>query len=114
MIRRPPRSTRTDTLFPYTTLVRSHAGLSRQHHPRLCRGRAAVSVADGGDGTGEAGQRAAALGHRPPRLAAALLQPRIALFGARALRLRRTRPRAIAGRAIPAEDRKSTRLNSSH
>src|SRR3546814_4985881 len=28
MIRRPPRSTRTDTLFPYTTLFRSeHAGL---------------------------------------------------------------------------------------
>src|SRR3546814_19428654 len=25
MIRRPPRSTRTDTLFPYTTLVRSRA-----------------------------------------------------------------------------------------
>src|SRR3546814_2954824 len=24
MIRRPPRSTRTDTLFPYTTLFRSH------------------------------------------------------------------------------------------
>src|SRR3546814_17474784 len=24
MIRRPPRSTRTDTLFPYTTLLRSH------------------------------------------------------------------------------------------
>src|SRR3546814_16311517 len=24
MIRPPPRSTRTDTLFPYTTLVRSH------------------------------------------------------------------------------------------
>src|SRR3546814_14666382 len=30
MIRRPPRSTRTDTLFPYTTLVRS-ARLSRVH-----------------------------------------------------------------------------------
>src|SRR3546814_10388197 len=28
MIRRPPRSTRTDTLFPYTTLFRS---LRRQH-----------------------------------------------------------------------------------
>src|SRR3546814_3070350 len=27
MIRRPPRSTRTDTLFPYTTLFRSHAVL---------------------------------------------------------------------------------------
>src|SRR3546814_9592997 len=25
MIRRPPRSTRTDTLFPYTTLFRSQA-----------------------------------------------------------------------------------------
>src|SRR3546814_13538448 len=31
MIRRPPRSTRTDTLFPYTTLFRSHlpAGVTR-------------------------------------------------------------------------------------
>src|SRR3546814_970518 len=27
MIRRPPRSTRTDTLFPYTTLFRSHRRL---------------------------------------------------------------------------------------
>src|SRR3546814_5771852 len=26
MIRRPPRSTRTDTLFPYTTLFRSRQG----------------------------------------------------------------------------------------
>src|SRR6056297_4225603 len=29
MIRRPPRSTRTDTLFPYTTLFRSTAGQAR-------------------------------------------------------------------------------------
>src|SRR3546814_983421 len=27
MIRRPPRSTRTDTLFPYTTLCRSRQGI---------------------------------------------------------------------------------------
>src|SRR3546814_17010833 len=33
MIRRPPRSTRTDTLFPYTTLFRSHGG-----RPPLCGG----------------------------------------------------------------------------
>src|SRR3546814_5260010 len=33
MIRRPPRSTRTDTLFPYTTLFRSH----RHHQGRLER-----------------------------------------------------------------------------
>src|SRR3546814_16475511 len=29
MIRRPPRSTRTDTLFPYTTLFRSNPALTR-------------------------------------------------------------------------------------
>src|SRR3546814_2782359 len=29
MIRRPPRSTRTDTLFPYTTLFRSRGDLLR-------------------------------------------------------------------------------------
>src|SRR3546814_16316397 len=29
MIRRPPRSTRTDTRFPYTTLLRSDARLQR-------------------------------------------------------------------------------------
>src|SRR3546814_1214743 len=32
MIRRPPRSTRTDTLFPYTTLFRSEIG----HRRPLC------------------------------------------------------------------------------
>src|SRR3546814_10569969 len=32
MIRRPPRSTRTDTLFPYTTLFRS---LGRELYPDL-------------------------------------------------------------------------------
>src|SRR3546814_6654915 len=34
MIRRPPRSTRTDTLFPYTTLFRSYAKPHDQHHDR--------------------------------------------------------------------------------
>src|SRR3546814_1781158 len=33
MIRRPPRSTRTDTLFPYTTLFRSHQALGYCFHP---------------------------------------------------------------------------------
>src|SRR3546814_7074278 len=37
MIPRPPRSTRTDTLFPYTTLFRSHWPLPR-------RGRRLVSA----------------------------------------------------------------------
>src|SRR3546814_7559780 len=38
MIRRPPRSTRTDTLFPYTTLFRS---LHAQLHALRARRRAA-------------------------------------------------------------------------
>src|SRR3546814_4363400 len=32
MIRRPPRSTRTDTLFPYTTLFRSLGGAGGPQH----------------------------------------------------------------------------------
>src|SRR3546814_1513765 len=35
MIRRPPRSTRTDTLFPYTTLFRSRIGRPRQRGEAL-------------------------------------------------------------------------------
>src|SRR3546814_1890040 len=41
MIRRPPRSTRTDTLFPYTTLVRSAAApRSRRPAAAPCAGGA--------------------------------------------------------------------------
>src|SRR3546814_10377150 len=36
MIRLPPRSTRTDTLFPYTTLFRSVAA-ARQYRRRIAR-----------------------------------------------------------------------------
>src|SRR3546814_8537707 len=35
MIRRPPRSTRTDTLFPYTTLFRSLRAQGRRRLPRV-------------------------------------------------------------------------------
>src|SRR3546814_20169096 len=47
MIRRPPRSTRTDTLFPYTTLFRSgcriggHCTGSAGTGPRRCQRRSA-------------------------------------------------------------------------
>src|SRR3546814_1353456 len=33
MLRRPPRSTRTDTLFPYTTLFRSFRPAQRRRQP---------------------------------------------------------------------------------
>src|SRR3546814_9327964 len=58
MIRRPPRSTRTDTLFPYTTLFRSARGARKpaqredeehpcdeigQHRPGICRSAGGTS-----------------------------------------------------------------------
>src|SRR3546814_17469071 len=72
MIRRPPRSTRTDTLFPYTTLFRAAAGwrhrLRRphrlqheaelgeagvdQHHLQQQRRAAEEGDVEGGDGVG--------------------------------------------------------------
>src|SRR3546814_7605728 len=55
MIRRPPRSTRTDTLVPYTTLFRSHGQRSRAsqiQHPRRTavrrHGRTEVHLLRGG------------------------------------------------------------------
>src|SRR3546814_2402134 len=42
MIRRPPRSTRTDTLFPYTTLFRSHHGPRRVGRRTRSRTRPAL------------------------------------------------------------------------
>src|SRR3546814_8534221 len=43
MIRRPPISTRTDTLFPYTTLFRSRLGAAFVRHDRR-RGRGALAL----------------------------------------------------------------------
>src|SRR3546814_4800918 len=42
MIRRPPRSTRTDTLFPYTTLFRSYSP-SKPEGRRSKKARGSVS-----------------------------------------------------------------------
>src|SRR3546814_2304553 len=60
MIRRPPRSTRTDTLFPYTTLFRS--GDPRQPAAICRRGRfrrrqRASSSGPGGSSGGAGGYR---------------------------------------------------------
>src|SRR3546814_2071545 len=54
MIRRPPRSTRTDTLFPYTTLFRSTERHSRASTAAIWAGR----DADAGSGSSP---------QRPPR-----------------------------------------------
>src|SRR3546814_2333532 len=59
MIRRPPRSTRTDTLFPYTTLFRSH-GYSYSgwplRPPCRCRG-CGVAQPVGGAGSAQNAER---------------------------------------------------------
>src|SRR3546814_14083256 len=55
MIRRPPTSTRTYTLFPYTTLFRSHRIHAADHFAELVQDiddlghRPAVDLADAGD-----------------------------------------------------------------
>src|SRR3546814_11237739 len=48
MIRRPPRSTRTDTLFPYTTLFRSGAVAAAALLYLIASGNADYSVATNG------------------------------------------------------------------
>src|SRR3546814_14580711 len=103
MLRRPPRSTRTDTLFPYTTLFRSHD---------------LDAVALGPDFTADGGGRRilGKLRRRPLRLRLVRvvrlrgLQGRVVQRGA-VLRADRQR---LAGQGVGEGDRKSTRLNSSH
>src|SRR3546814_4909148 len=51
MIRRPPRSTRTDTLFPYTTLFRSKS--IRQEMPTFTHCRQRLEPAVESDATRE-------------------------------------------------------------
>src|SRR3546814_19849423 len=68
MIRRPPRSTRTDTLFPYTTLFRSGCA-SRVRFAHVLR---TLSSRPGAALAGAAGPVLEADPRRPPdRLAAA-------------------------------------------
>src|SRR3546814_6249761 len=123
MIRRPPRSTRTDTLFPYTTLFRSldpgarnplMPGRKPFHtiQPPLALfddGRVMVYGPMGGDGQ--------------PQTQAAIFT-RYAAFG-QELQQAVTAPRWLLGRTWGehkmalriedrfSQDRKSTRLNSS-
>src|SRR3546814_2621014 len=67
MIRRPPRSTRTDTLFPYTTLFRS--GAQRVDHVFQRAHRRVVEI--GVEGHGDQMRRG---GGARPRQAALLVQ----------------------------------------
>src|SRR3546814_6248521 len=115
MIRRPPRATRTDTLFPYTTLFRS---LDLAAPNRADR----IAADEAGDDVGAAGDR---------RQADVVLD--VAVDVVEALRHQRRAGRGdephagevVSGLRVEARlvqgidvlcrrDRKSTRLNASH
>src|SRR3546814_5159179 len=72
MIRRPPRSTRTDTLFPYTTLFRSHLVLGGDdlgdplEEPRVVFGDS-VDFGDGEAFAQRLRRHQQPIGRRPPR-----------------------------------------------
>src|SRR3546814_18393022 len=97
MIRRPPRTTRTDTLFPYTTLFRSLAN-ERSPDTRQCRLRPTEQTKSG----------------RNPNSC----QIYLVIFHVTCLQLAKwpEMPLGEFQRCPPVScaDRKSTRLNSSH
>src|SRR3546814_9253480 len=115
MIRRPPRSTRTDTLFPYTTLYRS---LQRRHIDAPVGGMAECGVrgTEVADPAGEAAGVDAGHAGQVDRPQPVVEVPR----GAVVRRVGDVAPENAAerggGRARPVAgvDRESTRLNSSH
>src|SRR3546814_15435192 len=98
MMRRPPRTTRTDTLFPYTTLVRS-----AEHVGRVPPGEVVVSNSDW--------HEAQLQEQRVPSLAeldaVAPTTPVVLVRGGHSMFLNSAALHRFA-------DRKSTRLNSSH
>src|SRR3546814_13889960 len=70
MIRRPPRSTRTDTLFPYTTLFRSQAGGDRDRQPRHLQPAVPVAGPAAALAAAQLPRRGGARGAGDPRRAA--------------------------------------------
>src|SRR3546814_19359572 len=91
MIRRPPRSTRTDTLFPYKTLFRSEVMTVKRPSTGIVRVESDCQFALGRqpDGVAPRARKAPAIdGHKLEVVA-------VQVHGM-------------------AQDRKSTRLNSSH
>src|SRR3546814_6945713 len=121
MIRRPPRSTLTDTLFPYTTLFRSllliaaleveRADIGPRRHLVLAEVEALVAARHFLPDILVGVQRVAAL------VDIAQLH-RLADADFAAVRLFRPgdklEQRGLARAVRPDQDRKSTRLNSSH
>src|SRR3546814_11043239 len=116
MIGRPPISTRTDTLFPYTTLFRSVAKGRRplRRETRQNIGAHAVTAADDRMPAEPVEQRQQHIGGRRPvgERRRALASPMAAMIGRTDVRARGTRldhlipkPRMTTGRVEPDQRR---------
>src|SRR3546814_13696105 len=129
MIRRPPRSTRTDTLFPYTTLFRSIVGAQPQRRRdealavlvREFGQRGADRAIGGNPACDDEGARPRTGGERDAAAVDEAVDHRLLERGGEvgdAMIAQRggTRDRALepGEGEMRFEDRKSTRLNSSH
>src|SRR3546814_21150328 len=103
MIRRPPRSTRTDTLFPYTTLFRSiHLAGRSEADARRALPLDQLALHRGpAHGRGDAPADPA--GHRPVRQAAAAAERRSAAAGG-AVEVRPQGHQVDSGNTVRRED----------
>src|SRR3546814_7119168 len=124
MMRRPPRSTRTDTLFPYTTLFRSRAEIGIGRGPRRVSLGAGGLHAGGSDRAAAAARTPSRPEPRPDYIPAErrttlkrrseTMQRDVFPHASRELAEERHKLAPEIHDAFTALDRKSTRLNSSH
>src|SRR3546814_12514871 len=105
MIRRPPRSTRTDTLFPYTTLFRSPAGdndrITLPPEAPGYRGADALERTDAGNEDASLKRGGRAGGHGHFLFVSTIVGPNGAMAqwaATRTLSLPKFRPRSADGR----------------
>src|SRR3546814_6032737 len=118
MIRRPPKSTRTDTLFPYTTRFRSGKGLTYggSRARTEATGYGATYFVDSmlrTKGTSFDGRRAVVSGSGNVAIYAI---EKIHEFGGKVVACSDSSGFVVDDKGIDLDllDRKSTRLNSSH
>src|SRR3546814_7782660 len=128
MITHPPRSTRTDTLFPYTTLFRSIRAVWQQRTPReqaLSRGGAiplivalfwVLALRPALQTIQAAHQQLPLLQAQAARLGEVILEAKALARGRSGIIPAGDTEQALQTslRAVGLEDRKSTRMNSSH
>src|SRR3546814_9901806 len=122
MIRRPPRSTRTDTLFHYTTLFRSTKGAAvevnsetdfvaeNEQFQEFVRSVTAIALESGASDA----DALAAQPHPNGGTVKDVLTNNIATIGENQSLRRIAHVSVNKGLVVDYVDRKSTRLNSSH